>query len=340
MKKRKLPKKLNNMSILQMKTLVSLHNDQHFKSVADELNRDQTSVRKSIEDVNSYFKEICGEVLVKRPPKGTKGEPVIFTSAGEKVVSSIKKFLRDYEYTIEEARRREGRKLTAASTSGMLFEIADIWPKWQEKARNSFTLELTQIRTNQLDDYLSNNKADLIFTGLLTIPLNERKDEDFDFIKWERHDVNILSNKPNIVNTPLRKEDISEGRADMILPTHGVVRTFADIYLGRKITNAPNVSVLAWIDDIHFGLGLLRNNIYKGCMFAVDPIAEKLANADNIKEGAQTELYKYELECPDDLGIATGLFRRSDCDEYSDNHPINICWNIFKQKAKKKNTAQ
>lgn len=317
------------MTIDQMITLIDLYEMKHTRVVAKHRSRDQSSVLKQLATLNATFTDLCGERLVNI--NASRGKPVDFTPTGEKVVNLVKKFLEDSIRTIDETRRELGKKLTAASTTGMLNVIARVWPKWQEKARRTFDLHLKQIRTYEVASYLREGKADLVFAGIIIHPDMEHYYEDFQFLEWSRSKVVLLSNHTQLPTDPVKLDDIVDGKVRMILPKHGIIKDLAELIFREE--NLQKVNVAAWIDDLYFGIGLLRNNIYQACMLALEPAADRFIKEQTESDGIP--FYKYEIEGMQDISIASGLFRRKDAEQYASSHPVSICWQIFKEEAER-----
>jgi hypothetical protein len=117
------------ITVNQMITLVELYELRYAHEVARLRKRDLSSVLKQLATINATFAELCGEQIVDTDTG--RGKPVQFTRTGEEVIKLARKFLDDSIYLVDKRRRDVGKKLTAASTTGMLPVIAKLWPKWQ-----------------------------------------------------------------------------------------------------------------------------------------------------------------------------------------------------------------
>jgi len=317
------------MTVNQMMTLVDLYILRFPHEVARKRNRDLSSVLKQLHTLNLAFVELCGERLLDTDTG--RGKPVQFTQTGEEVVVLANKFLKESLDVVDKRRREVGRKLTAASTTGMLSVIAKIWPKWQERARGAFDIHLTQIRTFEVSNYLSENKVDMVFAGIINHKDAKFDYEDIEFLKWSRgHKIVLLSNHTRLPSDPVRLGDISNGNVAMILASQGILRRFTEIVFRDDL---QRVNTVASIGELGFGLGLLKNNIYQASMLTIEVIADIEIEKQAVSNGVR--LYKFEVKGLEDITITDGVFRRPGAAQFASNHPINICWDVIKEEAAK-----
>jgi hypothetical protein len=311
------------MTVNQMITLVDLYRIGYLNEVAKQRNRDLSSILKQINTLNDTFKDICGEYLVDT--EMGRGKLVNFTNTGEEVVGLANKFLNEASDTIDKRRRNVGKKLTAASTTGMLSIIAMLWPKWIDKARGAFELHLQQIRTYDVRKYLLSGKVDLVFSGLINHSSIKQEYEEFEFLNWtEGRNIVLLTNHTELPSDPVKLGDISNGKIKMILPNSGIISDFTRIVFKEDI---GRINTVALIDDLGFGLGLLNQCIYKAGMFAIEALADNVIKQQNELGG--TRLYKFHIRGLEDYSISDGIFRKKGAEKFSSNHPINICWEII-----------
>lgn len=327
MQRDKLPKEFERITINQMITLVNLYDFKFAHEVASHRNSDLSSINKQLDTLNSSFLILCGEQLVDT---GTsRGRPVEFSPTGEMVVDLLRRFLGESRDVIDKRRREVGKKLTAASTAGMLSMIAKIWPKWQERARGEFELSLSQIRTHEVRECLESGKVDLVFSGIIDHERVKHDYEDFEFLRLTSSSkVVLLSNHKHMPADPVKLNDIAEGNIAVIMPNHGIIRDFVDLVVGGNLERAD---IVAYMDDLPFGRALLSNNIYQASMFVIESLADII-----IKEQIESDgipFHKYAIKGVEGTSISSGVFRRRSADKYTPTHPVNVCWEILKEES-------
>ncbi len=332
------PKKYSDaferMTANQIITLVDLHELRFTHEVAKRRNRDLSSVLKQLDTLNATFTSLCGERLLDL--ETGRGKPVQFTPTGEAVVVLARQFLDGSLETIDKRRREIGKKLTAASTTGMLAKIARLWPKWQERARGAFDLQLEQIRTYDIEGYLNTGRVDLVFSGRIDQGDMGLYRGEFEFLKWSQGNrIVLVSNHTRMPSDPVSMSDIEDGSVPVLLPNRGIIRDLVESILRG---NLQNLSVAAIIDDLYFGRGLLRNNIYQAAMFVVEPIANWLIQDQS--DMGDIRFHKYEIKGIENYTITDGVFRRRDAVQYGSNHPINLCWEIIKNEVESPRVAR
>jgi len=310
----------------QLITLVDLHELSHTHEVAKRRNRDQSSILKQLATLNASFAEECGERLVNA--KTGRGKPVQFTETGVQVVELARSFLKKSEDTFEDTRSRLGEKLTAASTTGMLSAVSAVWPKWKESTRMGFELQIKQIRTYEVKEYLNGSKADLVFAGKINHPKALTQYEDFEFLEWKRSRVVLLSNHTNLPSVSVHLKDIVEKKVLMILPDNGIIKEFAEVVFGEDFRR---LTVAARINDLYFGIDLLKHNVYEAAMLVIEEFADSFIRE---QEGSgNCSFYKYEIPEISEITISGVVFRRRDSERFSSSHPVNVCWEVFKKEA-------
>ena len=329
MEQNKFSEAFERMTVNQMVTLVELHRLGHTHEVARLRNRDLSSILKQLETLNNTFVELCGERLLDTDTG--RGKPVQFTQTGEEIVKQANKFLESSLNAIDKRRREVGRKLTAASTTGMLSVISKIWQLWQERARGAFELHLTQIRTYEVSKYLSEGRVDLVFAGIIDHKDAKHDYEEFEFLNWSKgHKIVLLANHTRLPSDPVKLGDITNGNISMVLASHGIMRQFANLVFQEDL---QRVNTVASIDDLYFGLGLLRNNIYQASMLTIETLADQVIK-DQAKSGG-VRFHKYVVKGLEDYTISDGVFRRRVAGQFAANHPINVCWSVIKDEAEK-----
>jgi hypothetical protein len=114
-----------------------------------------------------------------------------------------------------------------------------------------------------------------------------------------------------------------------VVPPAGLVADLLATWYGTNFRDRLNV--VADIDDVHYGLSLLRSGFVRGCMIVTGSIGRGMAAQD---EPDAVPLRAIGLH--DDLEpkaeLMTGAFvRRADLERYDAGHPLNRLWAAVKE---------
>lgn len=324
---------LLRLTLDQMRTIVGLYDFRSTRDLAKYLRRDQSSVLKQLETMNDVFVTICGTRLTSDV---RRGQPLEFTQTGKTIVELIRRFLGDSRSTVEKIRIDQGKKLTAASTTGNLELIARVWKRWNEEAKGGFELRLKQIRTFQVEEELNSRGSDLVFCGRLEGNGHALEDHaSFEYIEWSAASGLCLLTNCDAKFDSVTPKEIIQRKLPLILPQAGIVYDYAGSLLH---CNLKDLSPVAWVDDLNFGLGLLKHGLYDAYFFVVDTIADAVLKEQSKATAGSAKgrkLIKIQIK-ESKLHISSGLYRRRDANLYPPSHPINVCWNIFRQEAERR----
>jgi hypothetical protein len=93
------------------------------------------------------------------------------------------------------------------------------------------------------------------------------------------------------------------------------------------------MSIVASIDDIYFGLALMRSKMAYGCMLTSVSIATAAAEG-RLPGGPDRRLVELGADFSPMMELVTGTFaRRGERAAFSPSHPLNLLWQAFTEEV-------
>jgi len=145
---------------------------------------------------------------------------------------------------------------------------------------------------------------------------------------WRREGLVLLTNLPR---RELPVPAVSVDRlpeVPLIVPAvGGVITDFLRRWYGTDFRS--RMTIVATIDDIYFGLALMRSKMAYGCMLTSVSIAR--AGADGrLPGGPGLRLVGLGPDFSPMMELVTGTFaRRGERAAFSPSHPLNLLWQAF-----------
>ena len=153
----------------------------------------------------------------------------------------------------------------------------------------------------------------------------------YDFLEWHRDGLILLSNLPKR-ELPVRAVGIDRlPGVPLIIPSGGVIVDFLKRWYGSDYRS--RLTIAATIDDIYYGLALLRSRMAYGCMIVSGGIG-KAAMDGSLPGGPDLRLIAFAEDFDPMLELVTGMFaRHGERERFEPAHPLNVLWNAFAEQA-------
>jgi DNA-binding transcriptional LysR family regulator len=319
------PDALLEVTFDQLRSLLIVHETGSALAAARSLGREQSSVQKQLDTLNRSFQRMCGELLVI---KQGRGQPFLFTPTGIAVVERARLLLTGWQTEVSDARRRIGQTLTVGTTEFTLNFLGQVWKRVSgEFQSREIELKVLHIRTKDSFTRLDAKEVDLLCGGFASTAGTNGVHEGYEFLEWHREGLTLLTN--------LRKRElpipvVGIGRLPslpLIIPASGVIADFLRRWYGPSFQ--ARLTIAATIDDIYYGLALLRSRMAYGCMIVSQTIG-KAAIEGHLPGGPGLRLVSLADDFDPMLELVTGVFaRKGERQQFASNHPLNLLWNAF-----------
>jgi len=91
----------------------------------------------------------------------------------------------------------------------------------------------------------------------------------------------------------------------------------------------PAPTIVATIDDIYYGLALMRSQMAYGCMLTSVSIAQAAVDG-RLPGGPSLRLVSLGPDFDPTMELVTGTFaRRGERNAFDPSHPLNLLWQAF-----------
>ncbi|MFI0448618.1 LysR family transcriptional regulator [Actinomadura sp. 6N118] len=315
----------------QLRTLLVVHETGSALRAARVLGREQSSVQKQLDTLNRNYQAMCGEVLTLRQGRG---KDYLFTPTGEEAVQLARVAVAQWTDAVNWSRRRLGRMLTVGTTEFTLPIISRSWERVSEEFRQQeVEFKVVHVRTKDLWSRLETRQVDLICGSIVSTADGDHRLRDYDVIEFARGAPILLTNltPADLPDDPVPTSRLAE--VPLVVPPAGLVADFLACWYGPNFRD--RLDVVADIDDIHYGLSLLRSGFVRGCMVVTESIGRRMGGP-----GEPDEVPLRSLRLYDDLEpkaeIMTGAFvHRADLQRYAVGHPLNRLWNAVRDDSRR-----
>lgn len=320
------PPMLMELTFDQLRTLVVVHEADSANSAARILGREQSSVQKQIDTLNRSFQRMCGELLAIRQGRG---KPFQFTPTGHVVAEQARAMLTDWQSRVNDARRRIGKTLAIGTTEFTLPFVGKVWQRvCDEFAAREIELNVQHVRTKDSFERLDSREIDLLCGGFASSAGVSDVPGDYEFLQWQRDGLVLLTNLPR---RELPVPAVSVDRlpdVPLIVPSSGgVIADFLRRWYGTDFRN--RLTIVATIDDIYYGLALMRSKMAYGCMLTSASIARAAADG-RLPGGPNLRFLNLGTDFNPMMELVTGTFaRRGERSSFDTSHPLNILWRAF-----------
>jgi DNA-binding transcriptional LysR family regulator len=312
----------------QLRTLQAVYETRTALRAARALGREQSSVQKQIDTLNRNFTALCGEPLVV---KRGRGKDVLFTPTGEALVELARRTLGDWLDHIHECRRKLGNTLTVGTTRFMLDSLARAWGHVADEfQRRDVELKVVHIRTKDIWHKLETSEVDVVCGSVVTGADDRRGLEPFDVIEWRRGGLALLTNLPEARLGPAANVTDLPG-LPLVVPGEGLIGDFLRGWFGTDYRN--ELDIAAEIDEIQYGMSLLRSGLVNGCMIVTSGLGV-VAGRGELREGNGLRVVELRNDTEPVLQRLVGVFaRREERAKYAEDHPLNLLWRAFEAEA-------
>jgi hypothetical protein len=117
----------------------------------------------------------------------------------------------------------------------------------------------------------------------------------------------------------------------LLIPSSGVITDFLARWYGPDYRDL--LHVVAVVDDVYYGLALLRSGLTRGCMIASRTIAESAMDG-RLPGRSDFRVIEFGDGFVPHLELVSGVFGRAgDRKNYKSDHPINLLWQAFAREA-------
>jgi DNA-binding transcriptional LysR family regulator len=310
----------------QLRTLVVVQETGSANGAAQVLGREQSSVQKQVDMLNRSFQRMCGELLVI---KQGRGQPFLFTPTGAAVAAQARDLLAGWQGQVNDARHRIGKTVALGTTEFTLRFVGTAWHRVADEfAAREIELNVVHVRTKDSFARLDAKEIDLLCGGFASQAGADDIPGDYEFLQWRREGLVLLTNLPR---RELPVPAVSVDRlpdVPLIVPAAGgVITDFLRRWYGSDFRS--RMSIVASIDDIYFGLALMRSKMAYGCMLTSVSIATAAAEG-RLPGGPDLRLVELGADFSPMMELVTGTFaRRGERAAFSPAHPLNLLWQAF-----------
>ncbi|SNR94167.1 DNA-binding transcriptional regulator, LysR family [Actinomadura mexicana] len=321
------PPGLLDMTFDQLRTLLVVHETGSALRAARVLGREQSSVQKQLDTLNRNSQVLCGEVLTVRQGRG---KDYLFTPTGETTVELARTTFEKWLESIHWSRRRLGRMLTVGTTEFTLPIVSRAWDRVSEEFRQrEVEFKVAHVRTKDLWSRLETRQVDLICGSIVSTPEGDLRLEEYEVVEYARGQALLLTNLPEgeLPDTPVQTSRL--GRIPLVVPPAGLVADLLATWYGANFRERLNV--VADIDDVHYGLSLLRSGFVRGCMIVTGSIGRGMA-AQEDPDAVPLRTIGLHDDLEPKAEFMTGAFvRRADLERYDAGHPLNRLWDAVRE---------
>ena len=319
------PPMLLEFTFDQLRTLVVVQEADSANSAARILGREQSSVQKQIDTLNRGFQRMCGELLAIRQGRG---QPFRFTPTGAAVAEQARVMIADWQARVNDARHRIGKTLAIGTTEFTLPFVGKVWQRVREEfAAREIELNVQHVRTKDAFARLDGREIDLLCGGFASTGVGDIPG-DYEFLQWRRDGLVLLT---NLSKRELAIPAVGVDRlpsVPLIVPaTGGVIVDFLRRWYGGDFRN--RLTIVASIDDIYYGLALMRSKMAYGCMLTSAGIAHAAVDG-RLPGGPDLRFVNLGPDFDPMMELVTGTFaRRGERRAFDESHPLNILWRAF-----------
>ena len=309
----------------QLRTLLLVAETGSALRAARVLGREQSSVQKQLDTLNRNFQQMCGELLVIKQGRGL---PFLFTPSGLQFVDQARATLDTWQTSVNEARRRLGQTVAVGTTEFTLAFLGRVWQRVEEEfTSREIELKVLHVRTKDAFARLDAKEVDLMCGGLASAAGRAEVPDQYDFLEWHREGLVLLTNLPRR-ELPLKAVGVDRLRSvPLVIPSGGVIVDFLKRWYGTDFRS--RMTVVSTIDDVYYGLALLRSGMAYGCMIVSEAIGEA-AMEGRLPGSPEFRLVAFAKDFDPMLELVTGVFtRKGERQQYEPAHPLNVLWHAF-----------
>ncbi len=321
------PSGLLDTTFDQLRTLLVVHETGSALRAARVLGREQSSVQKQLDTLNRNSQALCGEVLTVRQGRG---KDFLFTPTGETTVELARTTFANWLESIHWSRRRLGRMLTVGTTEFTLPIVSRAWERVSEEFRQrEVEFKVAHVRTKDLWSRLETKQVDLICGSIVSTPEGDLRLREYEVVEYARGRALLLTNLPagELPDAPVETSRLPG--IPLVVPPAGLVADLLATWYGPGYRERLNV--VADIDDVHYGLSLLKSGFVRGCMIVTGSIGRGMAGQDD-PDSVPLRAIGLHDDLEPKAELMTGAFvRRADLERYDAGHPLNRLWDAVRE---------
>jgi DNA-binding transcriptional LysR family regulator len=321
---------LLELTLDQLRTLVTVRRTGSAIRAAEQLGRQQSSVQKQLDTLNRQFQRLCGESLVV---KQGRGRDLLFTPTGQAAATWSEKLFQDWVAGIQECRRRLGASVTVGTTEFTLDYLGNAWERVKDRLQaEEVELKVVHIRTRRFSEALESKQVDLLCGGIAATTGAPDVAARYEFIEWHRGTLVVLTNLSRR-ELPTLKVGIERlARLPLVAPAAGIITDFLRRWYGDAYQSRLNI--VAQIDELHYGLALLRSHLTDGCMLVTRSVGQAILKG-RLPGATDFRVLELENDFDPPLELVSGVFaRRGERAQYAASHPVNLLWEAFNDAAR------
>ncbi|MFI7435781.1 LysR family transcriptional regulator [Micromonospora haikouensis] len=318
----------------QLRTLMLVAETGSALGAARALGREQSSVQKQLDTLNRNFQQMCGELLVI---KQGRGQPFLFTPSGQQFIDLARETLETWQASVNDARRRLGQTIAVGTTEFTLGLLGRVWQRVSDEfTSREIELKVLHVRTKDAFTRLDTNEVDLMCGGLASAAGHAEVPDQYDFLEWHREGLTLLTNLPRR-ELPVKAVGVDRlPSVPLVIPSGGVIVEFLKRWYGADYRN--HLTIVASIDDIYYGLALLRSGMAHGCMIVSEAIGQDAVEG-RLPGGPDFRLVAFAEDFDPMLELVTGVFaRKGERQQYAPTHPLNMLWHAFVEETRSANS--
>ncbi|WP_431898446.1 LysR family transcriptional regulator [Nonomuraea sp. bgisy101] len=321
------PPALLDTTLDQLRTLIVVRRTGSALQAARLLGREQSSVQKQLDTLNRNFQSLCGEVLVS---KRGRGKDFVFTPTGEILVEGARAVLARSMDDLHESRRRIGKTLTVGTTEFTLWILARAWETLADEfARRGVEFRLVHVRTRDFWSRLDEGQVDLLCGSVVTPVGDHASHGKYDSIEWRRGSPVLLTNLPEADLPGDAVATSALGGLPLIVPVSGLIADFLARWFGPAFRDRLNI--VAEIEDLQYGVALLRARLAKGCMIVTRTLGRRAVEA---ADGTALRVVELTHDVEPKLEMVSAVFtRKGERERYGPDHPLNLLWEALGREA-------
>jgi DNA-binding transcriptional LysR family regulator len=314
----------------QLRTLLLVHETGTALRAARVLGREQSSVQKQLDTLNRNFQQMCGELLVI---KRGRGETFLFTPSGQDFIELARRTLADWQGAANDARRRLGQTVVVGTTEFTLNFLGRVWQRVADEFETrEIELKVLHVRTKDSFARMDAKEVDLLCGGFASAAGQAEVPDGYDFLEWHREGLVLLSNLPKR-ELPMKAVGIDRlPSVPLVIPSGGVIVEFLKRWYGGDFRN--RLTIAATIDDVYYGLALLRSRMAYGCMVVGQAIGQAAVEG-RLPGSPEFRLVGFAPDFDPMLELVSGVFvRTGERQQFEPAHPLNVMWNAFADEAR------
>jgi hypothetical protein len=207
--------------------------------------------------------------------------------------------------------------------------VGRAWQRVCEQfAAREIELNVVHVRTKDSFARLDGKEIDLLCGGFASVAGADDIPGDYEFLQWRREGLVLLTNLPKReLPVPAVTVDRLPSVPLIVPAVGGVIVDFLRRWYGSDFRS--RLTIVATIDDVYYGLELMRSRMVYGCMLTSVSIAQAVLEG-RLPGGPGLRLVGLGPDFNPTMELVTGTFaRRAERAVFGQSHPLNMLWQAF-----------